>query len=83
MPTLREYVDQAKELKVLAKGFEVPVFNTLIGVLSSAASAKLAAARLAKLGNDSSRLRATRKFALAAQAIRAKKDLNDESMQMK
>jgi hypothetical protein len=83
MPTLREYVDQARELKARAKGFEVPVFNTLIGVLSSAASAKLAAAKLAKLGDESSRLRATRKFALAAQAIRAKKQLNAESMQMK
>ena len=83
MPTLQEYVDQAKELKARAKGFEIPVFNTLIGVLSSAASAKLAAAELAKLGDDSSRLLATRKFALAAQAIRAKKQLNTESMQMK
>ncbi len=83
MPTLRQYVDQAKELKARAKGFEVPVFNTLIGVLSSAASANVAASELAKLGDDSSRMRATRKFALAAQAIRAKKQLNAESMQMK
>ncbi len=83
MPTLRESVDQAKDLKSRAKGFEVPVFNTLIGVLSSAASAKLAAAELAKLGDDSSRILATRKFALAAQAIRAKKELDAESMQMK
>ena len=83
MPTLRQYADQAKELKARAKGFEVPVFNTLIGVLSSASSANVAASKLAKLGNDSSRIRATRKFALAAQAIRAKKQLDTESMQMK
>ena len=63
MPTLRQYVDQAKELKARAKGFEVPVFNTLIGVLSSAASANVAASELAKLGTDSSRICATRKFA--------------------
>ena len=83
MPTLRQYADQAKELKPRAKGFEIPVFNTLIGVLSSASSANVAASELAKLGNDSSRIRATRKFALAAQAIRAKKQLNAQSMQMK
>lgn len=83
MPTLRQYADQAKELKARAKGFEVPVFNTLIGVLSSASSANVAARELDKLGNDSSRMRATRKFALAAQVIRAKKQLDAESMQMK
>ena len=83
MPTLRQYADQAKELKPRAKGFEIPVFNTLIGVLSSASSANVAASELAKLGNDSSRIRATRKFALAAQAIRAKKQLDAQSMQMK
>ena len=83
MPTLRQYVEQAKELKPRAKGFEIPVFNTLIGVLSSASSANVAASELTKLGNDSSRIRATRKFALAAQAIRAKKQLNAQSMQMK
>lgn len=83
MPSLQEYVDQAKELKARAKGFEIPVFNTLIGVLSSAASAKLAAAELARLGNDSSRIRATRKFELAAHAIREKKQLDAASMQMK
>ena len=83
MPTLRQYADQAKELKALAKGFEVSVFNTLIGVLSSASSSNVAASQLAKLGDDSSRIRATRKFALAAQAIRAKKQLDAESMQMK
>ena len=52
-------------------------------MLSSASSANVAASELAKLGDDSSRMRATRKFALAAQAIRAKKQLNAESMQMK
>ena len=83
MPTLRQYADQAKELKAQAKDFEVPVFNTLIGVLSSASSANVAASVLAKLGDDSSRIRATRKFALAAQAIRAKKQPDAESMQMK
>ena len=83
MLTLRQYADQAKELKAQAKDFEVPVFNTLIGVLSSASSANVAASVLAKLGDDSSRIRATRKFALAAQAIRAKKQLDVESMQMK
>ena len=83
MLTLRQYADQAKELKAQAKDFEVPVFNTLIGVLSSASSANVAASVLAKLGDDSSRIRATRKFALAAQAIRAKKQLDAQSMQMK
>ncbi|MCC6151796.1 MAG: hypothetical protein IT461_16215, partial [Planctomycetes bacterium] len=81
MPTLSQYVEQAKELKARAKGFEVPVFNTLIDVLGSASSVKLAAAELAKLGDESSRLLATRKFALAAQAIREKKELNAQSMQ--
>ena len=83
MPTVSQYIKQAEELKSLAKGLEVPVFNTLIEVLRSASDINAALARLRKLGHESSRIQATRKFALAAMAIDANKKLDSQSMQMK
>ncbi|CAG0952225.1 hypothetical protein PLCT2_00262 [Planctomycetaceae bacterium] len=82
MHTPRKYADQCEELKALAKGFEIPVFNTLIKVLRNASSVKAAAAELDKLSSES-RLRATQKFALAAKLVRAQKKLDAQSMQMK
>jgi len=83
VPTIAQYLKQAEELKSLAKGFEIPVFNTLIEVLRQASSDKTLLAKLHKLGDESSRINATRKFALAAQAIAANKKLDAQSMQMK
>jgi hypothetical protein len=82
MHTPRKYADQCEELKALAKGFEIPVFNTLIKVLRSASSLKAAAAELEKLGQES-RIRATQKFGLAAKLVREQKKLDAKSMQMK